>query len=205
MQVACRIKTLTEFFGKLGFRRSMWDLLVRARKVDGALVILNVSIDNVLVRTNSHILRTKVINHLKSYFPLRQKEGTAIKHLNCRTIQSKIHIPMDQTYHIMKMTTACFKTVKYLSTDTPFLTDHNVKSEIANVTPNKPGQHSTLQVNYGEFSSNFGAALCTMVSTRLDIGHSMKSIGCFQKVLQELGCLLMCRLLCYLITHHINL
>ena len=123
MQVACRIKTLTEFFGKLGFRRSMWDLLVRARKVDGALVILNVSIDNVLVRTNSHILRTKVINHLKSYFPLRQKEGTAIKHLNCRTIQSKIHIPMDQTYHIMKMTTACFKTVKYLSTDTPFLTD----------------------------------------------------------------------------------
>ena len=118
--------------GKLGLNRSTWDLAVCARKVDGDLIILNVSTDDVLACTKSPLIRSKVINHLKSYFPLTQKEGTYVKHLNCRIIQSKDHISMDQTCHILKITVSYFKNVKNLSTNTLFRTDRKVDSEIAN-------------------------------------------------------------------------
>ena len=65
--------------GKLGLHRSMRDLVVCDRKVYEKLAILNMSTDDVLVRTKSHSVTSKVINHLKICFPLTQKEGTNIK------------------------------------------------------------------------------------------------------------------------------
>ena len=65
--------------GTLGLHRSMRDLVVCDRKVYEKLAILNMSTDDVLVRTKSHSVTSKVINHLKICFPLTQKEGTNIK------------------------------------------------------------------------------------------------------------------------------
>ena len=75
----------------------MRDLAVHAMKVDDVLVILNTYIDDVLVCIKSPIIKTKGINRLKIYFILAQKKGAKLKHLNCRIIQFKIHISMDQT------------------------------------------------------------------------------------------------------------
>ena len=130
--------------GKLGFHRSMQDLEVHARKVDGELVTLNSSSDDLLLCTKSPIIRSKVINHLKSYFPLAQKEGTNVKYLNCKIIQSQGHMSMDQTYHILKMTAAYFKNIKNLSTGTRFRTDRKVESEISNANLSPPEQQSIM-------------------------------------------------------------
>ena len=97
---------------------------------------------------------------------------------------------MEQTYHILKMKLAYFKNIKYLSTNTPFRTYRKVESEIINTTLSPPEKQSILQSKYGDVSSNFGASLRTIVWIRLDIGHSMTRLGCFQKVLCDLGYLL---------------
>ena len=86
---------------------------MHAIKVDGELVILNISTDDVLACTKSPIVRSKVINHLKIYFPLAQKEGVNIKFLNCITIQSKDYMSMDQTYCIFKMIADFFKNARF--------------------------------------------------------------------------------------------
>ena len=118
----------------LGLHMPMRDLAVCASKVYWELVILNLSTKDVLVWTKSPITLSKVINRLKSYFSLAQKEGANVKFLKCRIVQSKGHIAMDQTYNILKMTAACFKISKFLSTNTTFRTDRTVESEIANAT-----------------------------------------------------------------------
>ena len=51
---------LNKVMGKLGIHRSMRDLAVYSRKIDGAMGILNVSTDDILVYTDSPIIRTKV-------------------------------------------------------------------------------------------------------------------------------------------------
>ena len=68
--------------GKLDITRSSRDLAEHARRVNGALVILNVSTDNTLASTDSHIIRTKTINHLKRFFPKTAKEGSVLSYLN---------------------------------------------------------------------------------------------------------------------------
>ena len=157
----------------------MWDLAAHARKVDGELVTLNVSTDDVIACMKSPIIRSKTINNLKSYFPLTQKERTSIKHLNFRITQSQDHISMDQICRILKMTAAYFKNDKFVSTYTPFRTDRKVESEIANTTLGLPEQQSILKETYGYFYSNFGSALHTIFWTRIYVGHSMKRLGYF--------------------------
>ena len=55
----------TKVINQLGIHRSMRNLAVYSRKVDGVMVIINVSTDDVLVCTDSPLVRTKIENHLR--------------------------------------------------------------------------------------------------------------------------------------------
>ena len=79
------------------------------------------------------------------------------------------------------MEAAYFQNIKSLSTDTLFRTDRKVEYEIANATLSSRKKQSILKEKYGNFSSNFGAALHTIVWTRLEIGHSMERLVCFRR------------------------
>ena len=179
----------------------MRDLVVCARKVCGALVMLNLSTDNELLCTKSYIMGSKVIYHLNRFMLLTQKEDEKLKCLNFRIIQSKNHTSINQTYYVMNMTDFHFNKVKHLSTDNLFRNDHKVDSKIANTTPNAPEIQFMLYDKHCDSSSKFGDALHAMVWTKLDRGFSIKGLGCFQTVLCELGYFLMHKLMCYLNTH----
>ena len=88
--------------------------------------MLNMSTEDALLRKKLDVIRTKVINNVNIYFHFTQKEGAKLKCLNCIIIQFKSYMHMDQICHIMKMTDACFKKVKYSSKDTPSRTNHKV-------------------------------------------------------------------------------
>ena len=79
----------------------MWDLLVHSRKVNATLVILNVSVDYVVVCTKLIINRKALMDDLKRCFTFIQKESAAIKNVNCRIIQSKSFIFMDQRCNLI--------------------------------------------------------------------------------------------------------
>ena len=56
-------------------------------------------------------------------------------------------MPMEKNYYILKMIAACFKDSKFLSTDTPFINDRKVESEISNSALSPPEKQSILQEN----------------------------------------------------------
>ena len=125
----------TKVINQLGIYRSMRDLAVCSRKVDIVMVILNVSTDDVLVCTDFLVVRTKIENHLCKYFPITTKQGKVLEHLNYHITQSYSHVTVDQTDHIIKMTTAYFSKAPFKQTNTPFRTDRTVEDEIANAQP----------------------------------------------------------------------
>ena len=111
----------TKLINQLDIHRSMHDLSVYLRKVDGIMVTLNLSTDDVLVCTDSPLVRTKIENHPRKYFPITTKHGKVLEYLNYYITQSDSHATVDQIDHIIKMTTAYFSKAPFKKKDTPFL------------------------------------------------------------------------------------
>ena len=53
-----------------------------ARVIDIEIIIMLVSTDNCLITTKAEKMRSKVVDHLKQYFPLITKEGNALDYFN---------------------------------------------------------------------------------------------------------------------------
>ena len=160
--------------GKLDVTRSSRDLSVHARRVNGALVILNVSTDNTLASTDSHIIRTKTINHLKRFFPIATKEGSVLSYLNYRITQSSAHVTLDQSDHMSKITTKHFSKAPYTKTDIPFRNDREVENDIANSQLCDSTALSSLMYMHGDYSSNYGAMKHVTIISRFDASYSME-------------------------------
>ena len=79
----------------LDVHRSMRDLAVCARVINGELAIVLVSTDDFLVSTKSEPARYKFINHLNQCCPLTTKEVSALQCLNYRIIRSSSYITLD--------------------------------------------------------------------------------------------------------------
>ena len=67
-------KLFDKVLGKMSITRSLTDFVVHDRRIDGDLLMLNVSIDDVLVYTASPIMQSKVVIHLRNYFPSQKKK-----------------------------------------------------------------------------------------------------------------------------------
>ena len=147
----------TKVISQLGIHRSMRDLAVYSRKVGGVIFMLNASTDDVLLCTDSPMVRTKIENHLRKYFPITTKQGKVLNYLNYRITQSDSHVTMDQTEHVIKLTTTYFSTAPFKKTDTPFRTDRTVEDEIANAQPCLPTEMKELDDKHGEHSSTYGS------------------------------------------------
>ena len=74
----------TKVMNQLCIHRSMGYLSVCSRKVEGVMVMLNVSTDDVLVCTDSPLVRTKIERHLRKYFPITTKHEKVLECVNYR-------------------------------------------------------------------------------------------------------------------------
>ena len=157
----------------------MRDLAVYSRKVDDVMVILNVSTDDVLVCTDSTLVRTKIENHLRKYFPITTKHGKVLEHLNYRITQSYSYVTVDHTYHIIKMTAEYFSTAPFKQTKTPFRTDRTVDDEIANAQPCTQIAMKSLDENFGECSSTSSSINHVSMCSRPDTSCSTTRLGYF--------------------------
>ena len=112
---------------KLDITRSSSVLAMCVCRINGAIVILNVSTDDALACTDSPIMRTKIINHLKHFFPITANEGSILSRLNYRITQSSSHVTLDQSDRMSKMTTKYFRKDPYAKKDIPFRADREVE------------------------------------------------------------------------------
>ena len=61
---------------------------MHAHIINGSLVISNISTNNILVATDSPIIRTKLESHFKQFIPIITEESLKIKYFNYYIIQS---------------------------------------------------------------------------------------------------------------------
>ena len=54
---------------------------------------------------------------------------------------------------------------------------------------------------HGDYSSTHGSNSHIAASSRRDLSYSACRLGCFLTVLCKLGCILMCKVMCYLHIH----
>ena len=141
--------------GKFDITRSSRDLAVRDRRVNGYLVILNVSTDDALACTDLPIIRTKIINGLKRFFPIITKEGSVISYLKYRIAQSSSHVTLDQSEHTSKIITNYFSKDPCTKTNITFRADRKVENYIANTQPCDSTALSSLMSLHGDCSSNY--------------------------------------------------
>lgn len=196
-------RLLTKILAQLNIHRSMRDLAVYVGKLDGCMVILNVSTDDILVCTDSPMVRTKIERHMQKYFSITTQHGDKLDYLNYRITQSATHITMDQTQHIMKMTKEYFSKSKipFKKSDIPFRTDRTVEDDIANALPCSQEEVNKLDSQYGEYSSTYGSYNHVSMSSRPDISYSTARLGYFLTVPCPLGYALLHKGICYLHTH----
>ena len=162
------------------------------------MVILNVSMDDVLVYTDSPIVKTKIDNHLRKHFPITTKQGKVLEYLNYRASRSDSHVTVDQIDHTIKMTTACFSKAPFKQTNMPFWTDHTVEDEITNVQPCAPPMMKLLDDPFGEHSSTYGSINHVSMCSRPDMSCSTTRLGYFLTVPWALGYALLHKAMCYL-------
>ena len=191
----------TKLIIQLGIHRSMHDLAVYSRKVDGIMVTLNLSTYDVLVCTDSPLVRTKIESHLRKYFPITTKHGKVLEYLNYCIIQSDSHVTVDQIDHIIKMTTAYFSKAPFKKKDIPFHTDRTVEDGISNAQSCVPTAMKALDDKHGECSSTHGSINHVSMCSRPDMSYSTTRLGCFLTVPCALGCALFHKSMCYLQSH----
>ena len=112
----------------------MQDLAVYVQKIDGWMIILNVSTNNILVCTYSPMVWTKIECHVQKCLLITTQHGSKLDYLNYRITQSETQIAIDQTHYIMKMTNDYFSKSKILfkKSNIPFRTNRTVEDDVAN-------------------------------------------------------------------------
>ena len=86
-------KLWNEFFYrmlfKLNIHMSVRDLAIYVRIIDDELVIPNVSTDDISSCTKHNAVQSKLVSHLRNFFPFRTKEDPIIDYLNCSIMKLK--------------------------------------------------------------------------------------------------------------------
>ena len=105
---------------------------------------------------------------------------------------------VDQTDHIIKMTTAHFLKTPFKKTNIPFRTDRTVEDEIANVQPYTPTTMNSLNNKFGEYSSIHSSINHVSMCSRPDVSCSTTRLGYFLTAPCALGYTLLHKAMCYL-------
>ena len=84
---------------------------------------LTVSTADVINTTNNETEFQELTRVIKEKFEMKGQEGSVLKYLNFRVLQSPLGFIIDQTDHIMELVNEWFPTEKFRNIDTPFCTD----------------------------------------------------------------------------------
>ena len=175
-------KLLTKMFATIGLFPLSVDSAIFAMSRRSNIIIVSVQTDDLLLATNSVDLKDEVLHTLLSAFKVTTQEGTVLKYLNFRIIQSTHGVSIDQTTHIQELVNTYTPIdMKLQIVDTPLRADRQFQTEIANSIPSSPAELKQLENEFGfKFSSLYGALLHVSTSSKPDLSNAINRLGIFQ-------------------------
>ena len=175
---------------------------------ENGTMILNTSTDDFLCAYSNQTIFDTLCTHLKRFFDITTEQGTLLKYLNLRIIQSPFGISVDQSQHIEhtiinkyfppeKVAESGLKAVH-----TPFNTCNKYEIDLLEQLP-ATGEHlKALEKRYdGTYASIIGAIMHVYVWTRPDIGYATTRLSQYIQSPSEAAFAGLYRLLRYLATH----
>jgi hypothetical protein len=151
---------------------------------DGISFLLNTSTDDFLCIHSHQDIHEKLCTYLKQFFDIMTAQGSLIKYLNIRIVQSTLGISYDQTEHIeRKILQKHFPDDKIgdsimKEVHTPFRTDNQYKIDLLEQLPATKEELKELIKKYGAgFSSILGDIMHVWVWSRPDLGYSTTRLG----------------------------
>ena len=196
-------KLLAKMLATMGLFPLSIDKAIFALSRGTSILILAVQTDDILLATNSKDLKEEVLNTLLSAFKVTTQEGTILKYLNFRIIQSDSGVSIDQTDHILDLVNSYIPVDTKLSpVDTPLRTDRQFQTEVGASLPSSPSELKSLEKEYGfKYSPLYGAPLHISSSSRPDLSNEMNRLGIFQAGPNRLAFQSLHRCIVYLRTH----
>ena len=196
-------KLLAKMFSTIGLFPLSVDSAIFAMSRRSDIIIVSVQTDDLLLATNSAALKDEVLNTLLSAFKVTTQEGSLVKYLNFRIIQSIHGISIDQTDHILDFVNTYIPVdTKLDPVNTPLRSDRQFQNEVSASLPASPSELKQLEKEFGfKFSSLYGALLHISSSSRPDLSNAMNRLGIFQSGPSRLGFQSLFRCVQYLRTH----
>lgn len=149
---------------------------------DKEIMLICVETDDLLISYSSFRLVQLLENELKKLFKYTKEEGTVLKFLNFRIIQSEHGISIDQTKHIIKEVLNPYWSNKNRDNirkrTGPFPTDPQVEHEIMNATILEGKALKDLETRYhGSMYKWSGSGLHIAVQSRYDLAYAQMRIS----------------------------
>ena len=175
-------KLLSKMFATIGLFPLSVDSAIFAMSRRSNIIIVAVETDDLLVATNSPDLKDLVLNTLLSAFKVTTQEGSVLKYLNFRIIQSVHGISIDQTSHIQELVHTYIPVDSKIDpVNTPLRSDRQFNDEVATSIPATPSELKKLEIEFGfKYSSLYGALLHVSSSSRPDLSNAINRLGVFQ-------------------------
>ena len=196
-------KLLSKMLATIGLHPLSVDGAIFAMSRQTHILILAVQTDDLLIATNSSTLKNEVLQTLTAAFKVTTQEGSVIKYLNFRIIQSPHGISIDQTNHILDLVNSHIPKETLLGdVNTPLRSDRKFQDEVSSSLPASATELKALEKEFGfKFSSLYGALLHISSSSRPDICNAINRLGIFQAGPNRLAFESLYRCLRYLRTH----
>jgi hypothetical protein len=175
---------LKDLLEQFGFKACPQEPALFVYEKDGISFLLNTSTDDFLCIHSHQDIYDKLCTYLKQFFDITTAQGSIIKYLNIRIVQSIHGISYDQTEHIeRKILQKHFPNDKIgdsimKEVHTPFRTDNQYEIDLLEQLPATKEELKELVKRYGAgFSSILGDIMHVWVWSRPDLGYSTTRLG----------------------------
>ena len=181
---------LVKILDIFGCKRCPTESALFIYRKDGDILIVNCSTDDLLCAYSNAVLFHNLRDHIKKYVEVTTNEGSVLKYLNLRIVQSKYGISFDQTEHIRStildewFPNESKENVKPVHT--PFRTDNTYERELAETLPASSAELIRLAKEYrGSYPALVGQLMHVAVWSRLDIGFAISRLARYTPVPSE--------------------
>ena len=145
-------------------------------------ITLVTSTDDFLISSSSDSLFARLCEHIRRFVPITIQDGSVIKYLNVRIIQTELGISIDQTHHIRTSILDNWfkptKTERLKSADTPYRTDSQYEKDLQEQLPATGTQLAKLEKDHGgKFNALIGQFLHIEQVTRFELGFPVTRLA----------------------------
>ena len=170
-----------------------------------SLIVVTSTDDFICSYTHDNVF-SAFLTHMEKFVPITTQDGTVLKYLNLRIVQSDLGISFDQTHHIQTtIVDEAFPAGRdelVKTADTPYRTDAEYEKALHERLPATPEELQVLEKKHGgKFNALIGKYMHIYNATRFDLGFAVTRLAQFNCAPNEPAFDGINRMARYLMTH----